>query len=110
MLRSCGHGLGFRECPLVELVEKLILGVCDSLGADRCNLGGGLCLVDGTFGLGGEEGAVGLGVGVAFCDGSGDVGRARFGRGWLGDGGDGTVGTLGAASTMSGETLGCLLP
>jgi hypothetical protein len=94
---------------LIELVEELVLGVGYGLGVDGCDLGCGLCLVDGAFCFGGEEGAVALGVGVSFGDSGGDAGGTDFGWGGWDDVSDGAAGALGATSTMSGETFGGLL-
>jgi hypothetical protein len=73
---------------LIEFGEELVLGFCDGVGADGGNFSGGLSFMDGTFGLGGEEGAVGLRVSVALGHGGSDAGRADPGWGRRCDWGD----------------------
>jgi hypothetical protein len=100
-------GVGLRV--VVEFFEEVELGFGDGAGVEGGNFGGGFGLADGGLGLGGEEGAVALGVGVAFRDGGGDAGGAGAGGRGDGDGrGSGGRGAL-AAGTMRSEAGGDLL-
>lgn len=95
--------------PLIEFGKKLMLGVSDGLSVESGNLCSSFCLVDSCFGLGGEEGAVTLRVGVTLRNGGGDARCAGVGRSCIGDGSYGVTRILGTARTMSGEALGHLL-
>ncbi len=103
---------------MVEVSEELLLRYCDGLGVYGGNLRGGVSLMDGAFGFRGEEGAVGLRVGVALGDSCGDVrgadsrwagaGLGEAGLGTAGEGG-GLGGGLSPASAMGRDTIGDLL-
>src|SRR6266851_3298355 len=96
--RLSGGGGGGFGCDLIEFEEELVLG-----------FGNGLGLADGALGLFGEEGAIALGLGVAFGDGGGDLGSTAFRVRGLGDGGYGGACGAGAASAVGGEAFGYLL-
>ena len=93
---------------LFEFEEELGLRV----GYGLCVEGGELGvfgIANGSFGFGGEEGAVALGLGVTFGDGGGDLGGAcACGSGDEGRGG-GARGVALAAGAMGGYALGGLL-
>jgi hypothetical protein len=65
----------------MEGIEEQLLGPRDGLGVERGDLGRGLGLLGGALCLGGEEGAVAGGVGIALGDGGGDATGARGGGG-----------------------------
>ena len=97
------------QFPLVEFGEQLILRVGDGLGAAGGDLGCGLGLTDGAFGLGGEEGAIALGVGVALGYGGGDAGGAGLCRGGTERRAQSARRIAGVAGAVGGEPFGDLL-
>jgi len=107
------RGLGRRKRPLVKLGQQLVLGGGDGLGAAGGDFCGGLGLLglpDGAFGLGGQEGAVALGVGVAFGNCGGDAGSAGLcGRGAGRRNGRRGGLRLVVAGAVGGESFGHLL-
>ena len=108
---GCGDRSGRWGCevPLIEFGEELVLSVGDGLGAERRDLGGRLSFANGGLGLGGEEGAVALGVCIALSDSGGDAGGA--GVCWDGSLAMGVTELRevpGAAGAMGGETFGHL--
>ena len=74
------------EVGLVEGVQQRLLRGGDGLRVERGDLRGGAGLLDGAFGLGGEKGAVAMGVRLALSVRGGDArgtavgGARRFGR------------------------------
>ena len=94
-----------RGIPVLELFEKLLLRNVDGVGVAGGDLGGGIGLVDGALGFGGEELAVAGRLGVALGDGGGDgvpAGAAVFDRS------RGCVMTGAAALAVGGEAFGDL--
>ena len=93
----------------VEGFEEVELRGGYGAGGNGGDLGCSFGLADGGLGLGGEEGAVALGVGVALGDGCGDARGASAGRRVDGRGRRRGGGGLWAAGAMGGEALGYLL-
>jgi hypothetical protein len=91
----------------VEGFEEALLGCGDGLGVERGDFGCGAGLLGGAFGLGGQEGAIALGVGVALGDGGCDLRGAGVG-GACGLDCGGLRGVAAAAAAMRGEALGDL--
>jgi hypothetical protein len=79
------------------------------LCAAGCDFGCGLRLLNGSFGLGGEEGAVALRLGITLGYGGGDLSSARLGRGGANDRRCRRGRLLSMTGAMCGETLGYLL-
>ena len=93
---------------LVEGVQQGLLGGGDGLSIEGGDFGSGAGLLDGALGLGGEEGTIALGMGIALGDSGGDTRGATGGR--LGGRGSGcTAGLRGAtAAAMRGQAFGNL--
>jgi hypothetical protein len=107
------RGSGF-TVVFVEFGEEVVLDLGDGLGVAGSDFGcgfglasDGVGLADGTFSLFGQEGAVALGLGVAFrngsCDAGGSLAGGRRGRRCS------RAGRAGAAGTVSREAFGDLL-
>jgi len=64
--------------PLIELRQKLVLGVGYGLGTESGNLSRGFGFADSGLGLLGEKGAIAGGVGIALGNGGGDAGGTRL--------------------------------
>ena len=94
---------------LVEFEEELVLGLGNGPGVEDCDFCGGFGLTDGSLCFFGEEGAVALGLGVAFGDGGGDLGGAGFGGRRWSYGCGSVAGGAGATGAVSCEALGHLL-
>jgi hypothetical protein len=90
---------------LVEGVEELLLGCCDGLGVERGDLGRGLGLLSGAFGLGGKDRAIAGGVGVTLSDGGCDAAGAGWGGGRGRECERGLRGSAAAAAAVCGEAV-----
>src|SRR6185437_12449822 len=98
------------KCPLIKLGKQFVLRVGDSLGAAGGDFGGCPGLLNGAFRLGGEEGAIALGLSVALGYSCGDAGSMWLCRRGTGDrrgGGDARL--PGVTGAMGSEALGHLL-